>query len=77
MPANLSVKNVPDDLLARLHERTRRHRRSLQEELLVILEEAVKPRPLTVEGLHREIRALGLQTPAEAAAMLREDRDTD
>ncbi len=75
MPVNLSVKNVPDDLAALLRERAKRHRRSLQGELLVILEESLTPRPLTIEQLDREVRARGLETPAESAAMVRENRD--
>ena len=38
MPVNLSVKNVPDALAERLRERAHRNRRSLQRELLTILE---------------------------------------
>lgn len=75
MPVNLSVKNVPDDLVALLRERARRHRRSMQREMLVILEEVLSPRPLTIEELNREVRAKALATPAESAAMVREDRD--
>ena len=70
MPVNLSVKNVPDDLVALLRERARRHQRSMQREMLVILEEVLSPRPLTVEELHREVRAKALATPAESAAMV-------
>lgn len=41
MPVNLSVKNVPDDLAERLRLRAAANRRSLQRELLSILESAV------------------------------------
>ena len=41
MPVNLSVKNVPDALVQRLRERALRNGRSLQRELLAILEGAV------------------------------------
>ncbi len=75
MPVNLSIKNVPDDLAARLRDRAKRHHRSLQREMMVILEEATAPRRLTITGLRREVEALGLRTPAEAVVMLREDRD--
>jgi plasmid stability protein len=40
MPVNLSVKNVPDALAARLRERAARNHRSLQGELMAILEGA-------------------------------------
>ena len=41
MPVNLSVKNVPDDLAELLRQRAAGNRRSLQRELLSILEAAV------------------------------------
>lgn len=41
MPVNLSVKNVPDELAERLRRRASANRRSLQRELLSILEAAV------------------------------------
>jgi len=40
MPVNLSVKNVPDALAAKLRERAARNHRSLQGELMAILEAA-------------------------------------
>ena len=40
MPVNLSIKNVPDTLAARLRERAERNHRSLQGELMAILESA-------------------------------------
>jgi len=40
MPVNLSIKNVPDALAARLRERAARNHRSLQGELMAILESA-------------------------------------
>jgi len=43
VPINLSIKNAPDDVVARLKERAARHHRSLRGELLTILEEAVRP----------------------------------
>lgn len=41
MPVNLSVKNVPDELAEQLRQRAAANRRSLQRELLSILEAAV------------------------------------
>jgi plasmid stability protein len=40
VPVSLSIKNVPEALAARLRERAARNHRSLQGELLAILEEA-------------------------------------
>jgi antitoxin FitA len=77
MPVNLSIKNVPDELAARLRERAERSHRSLQGELMILLTEAVaRPaRRLSVEECRRRIAELGLRTPDEAANMVREDRD--
>lgn len=75
MAINLSIKNVPEELAERLRERAKRHHRSLQGELLAILEEAVAPKRLTPEEVYRRVRQLGLQTRPEAVEMIREDRD--
>lgn len=76
MPVNLSIKNAPDDLVAQLKERAAKHHRSLQGELLAIIEEAVRPRRnKTVDEVLAEIRSLGLSTPSDSAEMIREDRD--
>ena len=42
MPVNLSIKNAPDDVVQRLRERAERHHRSLQGELMAIIEAAVR-----------------------------------
>lgn len=47
MPVKLSVKNVPDALADQLRARAVRNRRSLQRELLSILEAAVDERVST------------------------------
>jgi antitoxin FitA len=76
MPVNLSIKNAPDDVVERLRARAARNRRSLQGELLAIVEDAVRlPETLTPAQVLAEVRRLGISTPAEAAAMIREDRD--
>jgi len=75
MPVSLSVKNVPDEIAARLRLRAKRHHRSIQGELLAILEDAGESRRFTAEDASKKLRALGLRTPAESARMLRQDRD--
>lgn len=77
MAASLSIKNVPDAMLERLRERARRNHRSLQGELLSILEAALGPGSpaLTPSELLAEVRGEGVATPDEASAWLREDRD--
>lgn len=76
MPVSLSIKNAPDEMVRRLKERAERHHRSLQGELMAILEEAAGTRRrLTPAEVLARVRELGLSTPSEAAAMIREDRD--
>ena len=76
MPINLSIKNAPDEVVQRLRQRAERHHRSLQGELLAIIEEAVRPdRALSPAELLAEVRRLDLRTPPDSAAIIRADRD--
>jgi antitoxin FitA len=78
VPVNLSIKNAPDDVVQRLRERAARNHRSLQGELMAIIEEAVKPEHpsrIRLEQYRARIRALGLQSRDEATAIVRADRD--
>ena len=76
MPVTLSIKNAPDDVVQRLRERAAKNHRSLQGELMAIIEEAVRPkRYMTASEVLAEVRKLGLRSPDEAAAIVRADRD--
>jgi plasmid stability protein len=76
MPVTLSIRNAPDRVVQRLRERAERHHRSLQGELLAIIEAAVQDEPgLTPVDLLAEVRRLGVRTPSEAATIVRSDRD--
>ena len=76
MPVNLSIKNAPDDLVALLKERARRNRRSMQRELLAIIDSAVRQkRHLTADEVLARSRALRLNPQPEAATIIRSDRD--
>ncbi len=73
---NLSIKNVPDEVVRRLRERAAGRHRSLQGELLAIVEAAVEhDRPASATDILAEARRLGVQTPDEATALIRADRD--
>ena len=77
MPVNLSIKNAPDDVVRRLRERAARNHRSLQGELMAIIEEAVQPaRYMTLGEVVAEARKLGLRRPDKSAAIVRADRDS-
>jgi plasmid stability protein len=69
----LSVKNVPADLAKRLKARAALHHRSLQGELMAILDEA--SRQMTVEDLAALASRIGLRTPAESTRLGRDARD--
>ena len=76
MPVNLSVKNVPDHIAAQIRRRAAKHHRSLQGELVAILEETVAEKKMfTPSEFLEELRAIGLKTPAEAAKIIRKERD--
>ncbi len=76
MPVNLSIKNAPEDVVQRLRARAERHHRSLQGELMAIIEAAAgEERPSTAAAILAEVRRLGLSTPSEATAIVRADRD--
>jgi antitoxin FitA len=72
---DLSIKNAPNDVVERLRKRAERNHRSLQGELLAIIEAAVREeQPATPREILDEVRRLGLETPSEAAAIVRADR---
>jgi plasmid stability protein len=76
MAVNLSIKNVPDDLADRLRARAAANHRSIQGELMAILEAALAGRDrLDPERVLAEIRKLKLETGDEATAIIRGDRD--
>ena len=75
MPVNLSVKNVPDDLVARLRSRAKRHHRSLQGELMTILEQAIAPGKMSLDEVRQQVKRSGIQTGDESTAWIRELRD--
>jgi plasmid stability protein len=78
MGVNLSIKNVPAEKVELLKQRAKRNHRSLQGELLAIVDAATRPTPskkLTLDELVERVRAVGLKTPDESTRWIREDRD--
>ena len=84
MPVTLSIKNVPEELAEKLRQRAEKNHRSLQGELMAILEEAVRERitfeepareRITIEELARRVKARGVSSPSESARIIREARD--
>jgi len=69
MPVSLSIKNVPEEVLQRLRARARRNHRSLQNELLAIVEAAaLEDDEITVDELAEYVQNIGLSTPDEGTA---------
>jgi len=86
MPINLSIKNAPEHVVDRLKKRAAANHRSLQGELMAIIEAASREpmegpaserKYLTAKELGAKIRALGISSPSSSAAFVRADRDRD
>lgn len=75
MPINVSLKNVPEDMVERLRRRAKRHHRSLQGELMAIIEEAVGPCKFSLEQAESRLSELQFETRDESTSWLRELRD--
>jgi plasmid stability protein len=76
MTVTLSIKNVPAELARQLRERAVRHHRSLQGELMAIIETAAVQSPRSLSELGDLAQQLGLRSPSgESARMVRDDRD--
>jgi hypothetical protein len=75
MSLTLSIKKVPDKLVKQLRRKAAIHKRSLQGELLAILEEAASPTRLTVDELREKVRKFGPLGAGDSTKMIREARD--
>ena len=78
MPVNLSIKNAPDDVVDALKARAARNHRSLQGELMSLLEEVVRAersRDLTIRELQSLAKSVDFGNPSESTRMIRDDRD--
>jgi antitoxin FitA len=75
MTVTLSIKKVPEKLVKRLKRKAAMHKRSLQGELMAVLEEAASPTRLTVDELWQAVQRIGPPVPGNSVKMIREDRD--
>lgn len=74
--ASLTIRNIPAPILALLKARAKQHHRSMQGEILAILEEATSaPARRSLSQAYARMQATGLESTAEAAALVRADRD--
>jgi len=76
MALTLSIKNVPEQIVTLLRKRATQHHRSLQGELLSIIEESVEQHNiLTAKDVWEEVQRTGMTTPRESVTIIRQDRD--
>jgi plasmid stability protein len=74
--AQLLIRNLDQETVDRLKERARRHRRSLEGEVRVILEKEAAAGARDPWQLAERIRAsFGGRRFSDSAALVREDRD--
>lgn len=66
MPTTLTLKNIPDELYARLKEAAGAHRRSLNSEVLVRLESMLLPQKISVDERLARARQLRKALPGVA-----------
>jgi plasmid stability protein len=73
---NLTIRDIPRPVLDRLRAGAEQNRRSMQGEIVAILEAAAAAPTTrwTVAETLRHLRKMGVRTPAEAARMMRADR---
>ena len=75
MAVSLSIKNVSEELAAGLRARAARNHRSLQGELLAIIEQAVAPdHRVSTREILALVKRLKLSTGDEAEKIVRADR---
>jgi plasmid stability protein len=76
MSKTLTIKKVPDRLVKLLHRRAVDNHRSVQGELITILEDTLmEGRKLSIAEFRRENARLGFRTPSESTKIIREARD--
>jgi plasmid stability protein len=76
MAVSLSIKNVPDEVVERLRARAARNRRSLQGELLALVERASEEVPtISARDVYARIKQLNLPEGDRAVDIIRELRD--
>ena len=76
---SLSIKDVPAETAAALRERAAQNHRSIQGELMAILEDALRPsrtRGFDPERLIRMAKSLGLRSSERSVDTIRQLRDS-
>lgn len=66
---NVTLKNIPDELYARVKDSARRNHRSLNGEIIARLETALKPRDISPEERIERFRRLRPNFPPDAIGL--------
>jgi plasmid stability protein len=73
MSVTLSIERLPDHVAAELRRRAAEHHRSPEGEAMATLEASLATeRRVTTAELRAKVKAMGLRSPCESVAMLRE-----
>lgn len=76
MGVDMLLKNIPESLAAELRRRADQHHRSLDREVVAVIEAGLdREPPRTIEELHARVQAMGLHSPSDSVAIIREARD--
>jgi antitoxin FitA len=76
MGVDMTIRDIPESVAADIRRRAAAHHRSPETEAVEMLAAGAAQRPkLTPAEFLAETRAMGLSSPDEATAMIREDRD--
>lgn len=62
MPATITVKNIPADLYARLKQSASRNRRSINSEVIALIEKTLTPQKINLQEFLVSARALREKT---------------
>ena len=78
MGVNFSIKNVSEDLADDLRALAARNHRSVQGELMAMLEDRLRgSRKLTLSDVAKRMRELGIHSEGRSVDIVREIRDND
>lgn len=75
MTVSLSIKDVPEELAEAIRQRAKANHRSLQGELMAMLERHARPRGFRATELLEAARASGLYFKDASTQFIRQERD--
>lgn len=70
----LTVRDIPDRVYDRLRERAAMHRRSMSNEIVVLLEQSLLPQPIDADTLLAEAEAVHARFPEPLPDLIAEGK---